>query len=54
MVENGGIPQSEADSIIIHHFLFLIEGKIGCPVQGNDFIRLVAQQKILQLHTAMP
>lgn len=54
MVENGGIPQSEADSIIIHHFLLLIEGKIGCPVPGNDFIRLVAQQKILQIYTAMP
>lgn len=54
MVENGGIPQSEADFITIHHFLLVFEGKIGCPVQGNDFIRLVAQQKILQVYAAMP
>lgn len=54
MVENGGIPKFEADFITIHHFLFAFEGKIGCPIGGNDFIRLAAQQKILQICAAMP
>jgi hypothetical protein len=54
MVENGGISKSEANFITIHHFLLALEGKIGCPLWGNDFIRLAAQQKILQVYAAMP